>query len=100
VAPLPAGQLGLGRFGLSAARRSELEAATPLWYYVLREAEVGGGERLGAVGGRIVAEVLVGLLQGDSHSFLHQEPTWKPELIPAVRRGQFTLSDLLKFATT
>jgi Animal haem peroxidase len=98
--PLATGQLGLGRFGLSAARRAELEASTPLWYYVLREAEVGGGERLGPVGGRIVAEVLVGLLKGDSQSFLSQEPTWKPELIPAARRGQFTLSDLLKFATT
>jgi len=100
IAPLTGGDLGLTRFDLGAARRAELEAATPLWYYVLREAELGGGERLGAVGGRIVAEVLVGLLQGDPHSFLRQQPTWKPELIPAARRGQFTLSDLLKFATT
>jgi hypothetical protein len=37
---------------------------TPLWYYILREADVrGGGNRLGPVGGRIVGDVLVGLLK-------------------------------------
>ena len=37
---------------------------TPLWFYVLREAEVtSGGGHLGPVGGGIVAEVIVDLLQ-------------------------------------
>ena len=36
------------------------------------------GRHLGPVGGRIVAEVLVGLLEGDPGSFLSQEPTWRP----------------------
>ena len=35
------------------------EGETPLWYYVLKEAEVRcGGCHLGPVGGRLVAEVL------------------------------------------
>ncbi|MFD4255324.1 hypothetical protein ACFWQL_36820 [Amycolatopsis thermoflava] len=36
--------------------RDELVANTPLWFYVLREAEVREGRLIG-VGGRIVAEV-------------------------------------------
>ena len=100
VTPLSTARLALGRFGLSSAHRTALEQETPLWYYVLREAEEGGGDQLGPVGGRIVAEVLVGLLKGDPHSFLRTKPNWKPEKIPAARRGRFTLSDLLKFATT
>lgn len=40
-----------------------LENETPLFFYILREAEVGGGERLGAVGSRIVADVIEGSLE-------------------------------------
>ena len=70
----------------------------PLWYYVLREAEkLGGGVHLGPTGGRIVAEVLVGLLKGDPSSFLRMAPKWKPEL-PSAQPGQFTMRDLLRFA--
>ena len=72
----------------------------PLWFYILKEAELppNSGERLGAVGGRIVAEVLVGLLQRDKNSYLYLDPSWKP--VPPIARvaGQFTLVDLLKFA--
>lgn len=69
---------------------------TPLWYYILKEAEVkGGGERLGPVGARIVGEVFVGLVQGDETSFLSQ-PNWKPDL-PAATPGTFLMTDLLKF---
>ena len=57
------------------------------------------GERLGPVGARIVAEVLIGLLKGDPQSYLNREPTWKPTGVPAAQAGKFTLSDLLKFAT-
>ena len=42
-----------------------LEKRTPLWFYILREADVqAGGQHLGAVGGRIVGEVILGLLAG------------------------------------
>jgi Animal haem peroxidase len=68
---------------------------TPLWYYVLREADVlGDGDRLGPVGGRIVGEVLVGILDADPSSFRVAEPGWAPTL-PAADPGRFSLSDLL-----
>jgi len=78
--------------------RAALMRATPLWYYILREAaQLRAGRQLGPVGGRIVAEVLVGLLQADPHSYLRQWPAWRPEL-PSVRAGEFTMSDLVRFA--
>jgi Animal haem peroxidase len=58
------------------------------------------GEHLGEVGGRIVAEVLIGLLAGDPSSYLRTQPIWKPDGgIPAFQPGRFTLGDLLEFAT-
>ncbi len=43
---------------------------TPLWLYVLREAEVqAGGRHLGALGSRLVAETLVGLIVQDPTSY-------------------------------
>jgi hypothetical protein len=53
----------------------DLDGSTPLWYYILKEAEVmAKGLCLGPVGGRIVGEVIIGLLQLDRHSFLSAEP--------------------------
>jgi hypothetical protein len=75
----------------------------PLWYYVLAEAHFewfqrakkGKGDeeplRLGAVGGRIVAETLIGLLWADGHSYLRQAPNWRPDEIR-------TMGDLIGFA--
>jgi hypothetical protein len=72
----------------------------PLWFYILREAELppANAERLGHVGGRIVAEVLVGLLQRDPNSYLYLDPAWKPTPPIAHVPGQFTFVDLLKYA--
>jgi hypothetical protein len=50
------------------------------------------------VGGRIVAEVLVGLLQRDPNSYLYLDPRWKPAPPIAQTTGQFTFADLLKYA--
>jgi hypothetical protein len=69
---------------------------TPLWIYILREDQTKeDGKRLGAVGGRIVAEVLTGVLQGDRMSYLRQDPDWTPTLGTS---GTFGMTDLLKFA--
>ena len=88
--PLPKEALGLRAFGW--------EGETPLWFYVLKEAEVQcGGERLGDVGGRIVAEVLLGILEGDPQAYVNVDPRWHPTL-PAARAGDFTMADLLVFA--
>src|SRR6185295_11161990 len=77
-----------------------LDASTPLWYYVLKEAEIlEQGLRLGPVGSLIVGEVFIGLLQLDPTSFLATNPTWRPTL---PRRdgttGDFRMVDLLTFA--
>jgi hypothetical protein len=77
--------------------RKDLAGRAPLWFYVLKEAEVEAeSAHLGPVGGRIVAEVLIGLLAGDPLSFLGVRPNWKPTL--GETAGKFTLSDLVKFA--
>ena len=79
-----------------------MDDRTPLWYYILREASViENGERLGPVGGRIVAEVFLGLIQGDRASFLSQDPDWQPFLptIDTSKTGDdFTMVDLLRYA--
>ncbi len=46
------------------------------------------GLRLGPVGGRIVAEVFLGLLQLDPDSYLNARPTWRPTL--PTRSGSVT----------
>jgi hypothetical protein len=59
--PLTSEEVGL--------RASGWARETPLWYYVLREAVVqAGGQRLGEVGGRIVAEVILTILDRDPES--------------------------------
>lgn len=103
---LPSGQSVAKAMGLTAL--SEIHLAdlkplnfhlrTPLWFYILREADVQeDGKQLGAVGGRIVAEVFIGLLQGDALSYLRQDPEWSPTL-PSATAGTFNMTDLLKFA--
>jgi Animal haem peroxidase len=72
----------------------------PLWFYILKEAELPpyNGERLGPVGGRIMAETLVGLLQRDPNSYLYLNAAWKPAPPIAPTTGQFGFVDLLKYA--
>ena len=59
-----------------------LQARTPLWYYVLLEAEVNErGANLGAVGSRLLAEVIEGAQDADPTSIvwqLKQNPKWRP----------------------
>jgi Animal haem peroxidase len=84
--PLDPQETGLGSSGWSGE--------TPLWLYVLSEAGVSGdGERLGPVGGRIVAEVLLGIIDADPASYRSREPGWAPPL-PA-RGERFELTDML-----
>ena len=54
------------------------------------------GKHLGPVGGRIVGEVFIGVLQGDPMSYLSQDPDWTPHL--GAVADQFTMVDLLKMA--
>jgi hypothetical protein len=72
----------------------------PLWFYILKEAELPpyNGEQLGPVGGRIMAETLVGLLQRDPNSYLYLDAAWKPAPPIAPMTGQFGFVDLLRYA--
>ena len=71
----------------------------PLWFYILKEAELlHNGEQLGPVGGRIMAETLVGLLQRDPNSYLYLDAAWKPAPPIAPTTGKFDFVDLLKYA--
>ncbi|HEY0813069.1 MAG TPA: heme peroxidase family protein [Pseudonocardia sp.] len=78
----------------------------PLWTYILAEAahhklevplpvtEVKSNQtpQLGPVGGRIVAEVFLGMLFGDNDSLLNLDPNWTPD------DPGFELKDLVAFA--
>ena len=101
---LPSGQAIAKAMGIKPLTEDELaplkpldlHKRTPLWYYILREAEVKkDGKTLGPTGGRIVAEVFLGILQGDRLSYLRQDPEWTPTL---GHKDDFTMVDLLKFA--
>lgn len=91
---LPSGEAVAHHIGITPLTREQVGIAavgwhgeTPLWYYILREANVcAGGDRLGPVGGRIVAEVLVGLIDADATSFRSVDRKWRPHK---------TLSELL-----
>jgi len=48
---------------------------TPLWFYILAEAEHRGDGKLGTVGSRIVAETIVQLIYHSEHSILRL-PDW------------------------
>jgi hypothetical protein len=80
----------------------------PLWTYILAEARqnladmpisASGGPatvttpQLGAVGGRIVAEVFLGMMFGDNSSVLSLDPQWTP-----VTGAGFALKDLVAYA--
>jgi hypothetical protein len=79
----------------------------PLWTYILAEAmhykeavKIPVKEsisittpRLGPVGGRIVAEVFLGLIADDSDSYLGLYPTWQPPSGPG-----YALKDFVKYA--
>jgi hypothetical protein len=69
---------GVGQPVSDALKAGGFETRTPLWYYVLREAEVTAqGNSLGAVGSRIVAETIIGQIRFDPDSYLNQDG-WTP----------------------
>jgi hypothetical protein len=98
---LPSGQAVARALGLTPLTDDELAlpktGPAPLWYYVLREAAVhADGKHLGPVGGRIIAEVFLGLLAADASSYLRTDPGWTP-FLPSATPGDFTMADLINF---
>jgi Animal haem peroxidase len=80
--------------GLTSAQRDAMLTNTPLWFYILREAELNGG-RLKGVGARIVAETFHRAMEGSQTSIV-RDPTWRPTLGPDD--STFRMVDLLLFA--
>ncbi len=107
---LPSGQRVAQAMGIPPLSNSDLAElqtirpsfvqSTPLFYYILKEAELReDGLRLGPVGARIVAEVFVGLLQLDPDSYLSMQPSWEPTLPTHDGTPQsFRMIDFLTFA--
>ena len=84
-------------FAELAAIEPAFVSSTPLWYYVLREADLlANGETLGPIGGRLVAEVFIGLLRTDGTSMLNQATPFVPTL--GATPGEFTMVDFLRVA--
>jgi len=97
---LPSGEAVAHAVGSTPLTREELamgdwQDETPLWLYILREAAAqGAGDHLGEVGGRIVAEVIVGIIRNDPESYLSNDPAWRPTL-PSHQPDSFRIRDLL-----
>jgi hypothetical protein len=79
---------------LTDEEKAAFAAHTPLWFYILREAELHSG-RLTGVGGRIVAEVFHRAMEGSDISIV-RDPWWRPSLGPD--EDTFRMVDLLLFA--
>lgn len=102
VQKLTADQILADIGGQSCKERSVVEPFnfhndTPLWYYILKEAETfHRGELLGPVGSTLIAEVIVGLMRADAESFINASPGWTPSL-PSQSPGHFTMADMFRF---
>jgi hypothetical protein len=90
------GNQGADLSALTQDQKDALTAATPLWFYILREAEVNGNGKLTGVGGRIVAEVFHRTMEASTVSIL-REPHWRPRF--GQEPGVFRMVDLLLFAS-
>jgi hypothetical protein len=99
VTKLTNAQIRDGRNGakldsLTQAQRAAVLKDTPLWFYILREAEFNGG-KLKGVGARIVAETFHRAMEGSQISIV-RDATWTPTLGP--NSSTFRMADLLFFA--
>jgi hypothetical protein len=86
---LPAGQDVAKAIGITPIANRELgltdtawNGKAPLWFYILKESELAGGLRVGPVGGRIIAEVILGILSLDRDSYVNAAAGWTPPTLP------------------
>jgi Animal haem peroxidase len=88
------GSGGAGLSSLTAAQRNAVAANTPLWFYILREAELNNG-KLDGVGARIVAETFHRAIAGSKASIIRHK-----DFVPhfATDDKTFNMPDLLFFA--
>jgi len=88
------GKNGATLENLTTPQRAAVVKDTPLWFYILREAELAQG-RLKGVGARIVAETIHRAMEGSKTSIV-RNPGWRPSLGP--NNTTFRMVDLLLFA--
>jgi hypothetical protein len=79
----------------------DLDQHTPLWFYILKEAEIlKKGACLGPIGSWIVAKTIVGLIYASEFSILKAQDengeSWKPDL-GQIKKTEFGMTDLLLF---
>lgn len=75
---------------------SDFSKETPLWFYLLAEAEIEEhGNCLGEVGSRIIAETLVELIRHSEYSILKEEFQPHPDL--SGDAGLFGMPQMLEF---
>jgi hypothetical protein len=101
---------GHNRQAVYDQNRGVFRDQAPLWFYILKEAELlrsqpdkdGGGHHLGRVGGQIVCEVIVGLVLHDRQSYLKQCPYWTPTApgwtVQIASSDDFGIKDIIAFA--
>lgn len=98
---LPSGEDVARRMGyepIDIAETKDLDlAGTPLWFYILREAEVlgHGGEHLGPVGSTILGECFFTIMCQDDMHFLKSDKEWTPTL--GKKKCEFDFEDLINF---
>lgn len=87
---MPSGQdvaRAMGETPISPAQVTTMpgfSTGSPLWFYILREAELTtGGATLGPVGGRLVADTFVQVMRADPTSLLRNPPVADPQETPA-----------------
>lgn len=78
---------------------------TPLWFYVLAEAQKFGGNSLGPLGSAVVVDTIISFVEATPSGYLALTPSWKPgDAIPGVGRSpdlkgaQTRIGDFLRFA--
>ncbi|HEV7805091.1 MAG TPA: heme peroxidase family protein [Solirubrobacteraceae bacterium] len=115
---IPTGQAVADAMGVSKLSEAELQQGntdavnaaltsggflqnTPLWYYVLKEAEIrAAGNSLGELGSRIVVETQVGIMRNDPKSYLNAKGGWNPSKGVKLANGDpiVTIRDFIEFA--
>jgi hypothetical protein len=76
-------------------------ANTPLWFYILKEAEIrANGNTLGELGSRIVCETQIGIMRNDRKSYLNVPGGWDPTEGVKLPNGDpiVTIRDFFDFA--
>lgn len=97
ISPLSTSELTNGKTG-QALQDTGFVDTTPLWFYILKEAEVrGGGDSLGELGTILVADTLLGLVINDPTSYWHQPGSdngrWHPKDTVTPGQGQGVVVD-------